>query len=255
MKAKRNRAAEDRGKSDASWIKHSRVGQAAWGQLKAWRIKHPSGRIAIVDMNAGDGEGIERIKLDLFESNDQSTPTAALAVALAEQDGNADVFLCERDLEKRRKLRSRFPAARVLSDHAQAPNILIATSYEFVLVLSDPCGAADHGIEHLKTIARIIRVADFIVVFNGGWLEKRLMNVKEPTGDPEFDTSHRKAWHTSRKLYGPMLNLLWWPKTLERKHLAASDRVRASNNFEYRILVVTNFPSDAVKREPFKCLL
>lgn len=245
--SKRNRDREDAGKSAASWQKHKIIKQAADGQINAWRASHPNGKIAIVDANAGDGEGVPCAQGDLFDDSIVSLPTSALAASLAVQHG-ADVFLCEKDAEKRGELLTRFPWVTVLGDHALAPAQL--NGYQYALIISDPCGPAGHGIEHLQAMARKIRHADFIVVFDEQFLV-RLAGVAPPAGD-DTDKPQRRAWETSRQRYAPMIDPQWWPTTLERQRLARTCLIPASPAFHFRILVITNYLSHAAQRPPFK---
>jgi len=248
---KRNRSRENAGKSDTSWIKHKLIQQAANGQINAYRVRHSTARIAIIDANAGDGEGVPRPQCDLFEDGPSiSIPTPALAASLAVEHGG-DVYLCEKDADKRRDLRSRFPSAVILDDHADVPARL--AGYEYVVVISDPCGPSGHGIDHLQSIARHIKYADFVVVFNEGWLRGRLAGVK-PASHPDEDTPSRRAWQTTQRIYTPMIDPCWWMTTLGRRHIARTCLVRASANFQYRVLVVANYLSHAVQRRPFEVI-
>jgi hypothetical protein len=243
--AKRNRNREDAGKSDASWIKHKLIQQAANGQINAYRVRHSAARIAIIDANAGDGEGVPLPQCDLFEDIPVSIPTPALAASLAVEHGG-DVFLCERKTERREELRKRFPRAVILNDHADVAAKLFG--YEYVLVISDPCGPSGHGIEHLMAIAG--KHTDFIIVFNECFLA-RVDGVKPPNNLDE-NTPQRRAWLKAQHLYGPMGDPEWWMTTLKRRHIARTCLIRASSNFQYRVLVVANFLSDSAQRRPFE---
>jgi hypothetical protein len=235
--------------SGASWKKHGLVRQACHGQICAWRASHPRGKIAVIDANAGDGKGVPQPQRDLFLDASNSVPTSALAVELAGADGNADVFLCEKNVAKRENLRRLFPGAVILGDHAEAPARL--AGYSYALVISDPCGARDHGVNHLREIAETVPRADFVIVFGEQFLI-RLQGVVPSDG--ANDSRQRRAWETARQRYGPMLDPRWWCAALKRKHIARTCRVAASPAFHFRILVVANHLSDAVQRRPFEVI-
>jgi hypothetical protein len=244
-KRKRNRKRENAGKSEASWQKHNIFEKAASGQINAWHVSHPDGKIAIVDANAGDGEAVSRPQGDLFDDN-LSLPTPALAVSLAAKR-HADVFLCEKHDAKRRLLKARFPSATILADHALVPARL--NGYRYALIISDPNGPGDQGIEYLQAIARQMHQADFIISFCEGFLH-RVNGVAPPIGDAS-DTPQRRAWEVSRQRYLPRLVPQWWTTTLSRRHLARTMLIKASPGYHYRVLVIANYLSHAVQRHPF----
>jgi len=247
--AKRNRGREDAGKSERSWIKHDLLQKAANGQINAYRVGHSKARIAIIDANAGDGKGVPCPQSDLFEDVSVSIPTATLTVGLGVAHGG-DVFLCEKHAGKRKELTTRFPRANILKNHADVPALL--EDYDYTLVLSDPCGPGGHGIEHLVKIARKVRHADFIIVFNECFIT-RVDGVRSPSSFEE-DTPQRRAWQKAQQLYAPMIEPKWWAMTLGRRRIARTCLVRASNNFQYRVLVVANYLSHPVQRRPFEVI-
>jgi hypothetical protein len=232
---KRDRSREGAGKSERSHIKHDIARKAVGAQIAAFRIRN-NGRILLIDGNAGDGYGVERPQADLFGEN-PSCATAEMLVELAERDGNADVVLCEADKEKRSELAVRFPQAVIVGDHANAPHVA-DSRYVYALWLSDPCGPSAHGVPHMRLLADRIR-SDFVVIFNEGWIITRLAGTVSD------------KWKEARERYLPMVCPEWWTDALDRRHLARTSKIiNGATNFKYRVLVISNFLSDGVKRKP-----
>lgn len=232
---------DDAGKSEASWKKHELFHRIAGGQLNAFRYKHSAARIALVDFNAGDGEGVMRgLQLDLFASN-ISLPTPAIAMKIA--NGHDRIILCEKKPDNFSALKQKFPIATVVENHSLAINYL--NGCDFALVFSDGCGTADLGFEHLEKLATHIR-SDFIIAFNEGWI-KRVNGTKSD------------RWATARTRYGWMSNYPELRERLRRKYIAVTPRlalppIRSSPNFNYRMLLIANGLCDAARRHPFEVL-
>src|SRR5215471_920210 len=160
---RRNRERE--GKSARSWIKHEFIAKVAGSYIAAYRVSHPRDRVILIDGNAGDGQGVPR-NPDLFDRAEYSRPSPEIVTALAEDVGNADVLLCEKDKHKRKQLYARFPKAMIVATHDEVvPNIL--PEHRYALWISDPCGPAGHGIDHMRAVSKRVR-CDFVVVFNEG---------------------------------------------------------------------------------------
>jgi hypothetical protein len=204
-------------------------------QIAAFRVRN-NGRILLIDGNAGDGHGVEKPQADLFGDN-PSCATAEMLVEMAERDGNADALLCEADKGKRAELASRFPRAIVIGDHAGAPQF--ATSeYVYAIWLSDPCGPSAHGVPHMRILADRIR-SDFVVILNEGWITTRLAGTDDD------------RWKIARERYLPMASPDWWVEALNRKHLSRTSRIiNGAANFNYRVLIISNFLSQGVSRQP-----
>ena len=141
---------DNAGFSDASDKKHRILWRAAYGQACAYRITHPGTRGLIIDMHAADGEGVAMSQLELFGPS-PTYPTPLLATRLAETIGNADVFLCEKKTRARILLSSKFPKATILKNHESIMPAL-RSEHRWALVLNDPCGHADHGIDTLSSL-------------------------------------------------------------------------------------------------------
>lgn len=237
----RSRRRDNAGVSRVSWKKHGLLGKAAWGQACAYHITHPTARCLIVDMHAGTGEGIILPQLDFWEET-VSFATPALAMRLATKMGNSDVILCEQHAVKRKELTERFPDAIVLADHAEVPTHIRA-DHQWALVMNDPCGIADHGIDTLETIASLI-ATDWLIVFNEHALHRYLgMEPTVPYPEPVHVARIRRA----RANYIWMENQLAWAQRLGARHMARSHLVKASGTFHYRIFVLAHTLSQALR--------
>jgi hypothetical protein len=115
--------------------------------------------------------------------------------------------------------------------------------FDYVLWLSDPCGYAGHGIEHMRTVAqggrgngvhRILR-SDFVVIFNEHALNRVL------------GARHSIYWQTHQK-YVDMLEPAWWLNQLSKRYLARTPVIKQSNAFHFRLLVLSDFITDGVRR-------
>lgn len=235
---RRDRSREGAGKSDASWKKHEYLRRVVNGQAAAFRVKHPAGRILLIDGNAGDGFGVKQLQLDLFGEN-LSVSTAELLVQLGERLGNSDVVLCEKDRAKREVLARRFPHVPVLRDHALAPQC-IRQDHVFALWLSDPCGPAGHGAVHMRAVADLLP-SDFIVVINDGGIH-RIRSTVSP------------KWQTSRERYAEMIEPGWWRQAVQRPREARTPLIRGSQGFHYHIAVLSHHLSDSARRKPFEVI-
>jgi hypothetical protein len=235
---RRDRSREGAGKSDASWQKHELLRRVVSGQVAAFRIKHPSGRILLIDGNAGDGFGVKRLQLDLF-GDDLSVSTPELLVQLGEKLGNADVVLCEKDPAKRRILARRFPQVPLVRDNALALQY-IRQDHVFALWLSDPCGPAGHGAVHMRAVADLLP-SDFIVVINDGGIH-RIRSTVSP------------RWQTSRERYAEMIEPGWWRQAVQRPRESRTPLIRGSQGFHYHIAVLSHHLSDSARRKPFEVI-
>lgn len=245
---RRNRARENAGSSPRSWHKHDTLRRAIDGQVSAFLVRWPGSRALLIDGNAGDGAGATKDQLDLFSENVSQT-TAAMLMRFAANRENVDVLLCERDAEKRAILSDRFPGAGIVSDHARAPELL-TDQYGYALWLSDPCGPADQGMEPMQRVSSVVAMADFVIVFNEGALDRMLA---EPGSD--CPAHIRAAFDTMNDRYAPMRDPRWWATELNRHHLSRTPLYSASQSFRYRIMAVANYLSDAARRTPFEVIL
>lgn len=231
------------GFSENSWKKHEVVKQAATGQLAMARIVFPAARMVIIDGNAGEGMGVEPAQRDLFmDVRSESTPE--LAVRLG-QDFQCEVILCEKRSERRLKLIERFGRetfVTILDDHSKAPKLVSERGYQYSLAISDPCGPAGHGVEQfLQQISRIVKRADFISILNMKFLF-RLDGVMKPN----------PGWDKSKERYSPMRHASYWMQVLGRRRASQTETINSSSGFAWRMFVVANHLSSAVKRAPFQ---
>jgi hypothetical protein len=243
FKRKRNRAREGAGKSEFSWIKHNLLAKVVGGQVGAYRRLHPQHGMLLIDGNAGDGEGVPKMQGDLFDGVVLSQCTPLLLTESARHIGNADICLCDRDKKKRTLLRQQFPNATVVANHCDIASV-IRDHHRYALWLSDPNGYADHGVSQMAEIARRV-LCDFVVVLNIGALD-RALNTKA-TGA----TGAGRACATMRDRYAGMDEPLWWLDRLNKRFLARSRLINQSPNFRYHVMVISNFLSDAARRDPF----
>lgn len=234
--ARPNRA---KGKSENSWVKHGMIGKAVGGQVGAARMLFPKRRLLLIDANAGDGDGVSTLQFELFSGELRgSRPTPQLMVELAQSVGNADVCLVECSRAKRSKLWQRFghnKNVKIVASHAEIAAV-IRPEHGYGLWLSDPCGPAGHGVEYMRLINNHL-LCDFVVVFNEGNVMRALC------------TTH--GWETYIKRYGNMIQPQWWLEQLEKPYMARTRIIPASQNFHYRVLVISKFLSQAVRRSPF----
>jgi len=232
------RRRERAGKSDRSWIKHDYVDRAAVSQVNAYRVNRPDHKVLLIDGNAGDGLGvvIDTEQQDLFVHEIMSRPTPAILTAVADQVGNAEVVLCEKDLVKRSSLYQKFPTAQILGNHKEAPSV-IRPDHKYALWVSDPIGPASAGFEPMRQVAHKL-AADFIVILNHGSINR-------------INKTSSVIWERSRELYGERIDPEWWRQQLNKRYLALSHVVGQSPNFRFRIMVIADYLADACFRHPF----
>jgi len=166
-----------------------------------------------------------------------SRSSSALAVALAGESGRA--ILCERHRDRRSQLAARFPSALVLADHAEAIHHLGGLQY--ALVLSDPCGPAGHGVEHLEAISREIR-SDFVIVCNLKFIHR-------------FCRSDAPNLAQHRRNFGWMDDPKAWRERLGRRFVSATPVRYGSKNFMFQVLVVANYLTTPARTKPFEEIL
>ena len=236
---KRDRSREGVGKSEKSYIKHDLIRRVVGGQIGAYRLKN-SGRIAIIDGNAGDGIGVELPQMDMFRAN-MSTTTAELATRIATDVGDAVVILCERKKDRRAALTYRFKDAIILSDNSRALDA-IPSDCKYAVWISDPCGPKGHGVEAMRSLALSMR-SDFVIAVNEGAIRR-------------IASTESGLWKTQRDLYQPMIESpTYWSEQLCRVKLTRTPIINGAQNFKYRIFVAANVLSDASKRRPFEVVL
>lgn len=232
------------GRTSTSWKKHSIIRDVLFGQCAV--MKKRFGRGLIIDMHAGDGVGVEQPQLDLFGENyeNPSSATSETAVLIAKMLGDVDVVLCEKKKKSRILIEERFPRHVVIDDHALSPS-MIKDYHKWVAVINDPNGYSAHGIEYMDDISKSI-ISDFIIVQNIGSL-KRLMSMGD---ENEYSHEWPEKVRMLKPIYAWMMDANNWRIRLGKRCLACSKEINASNNFRYRVLIATNFLTDAVIRNP-----
>jgi hypothetical protein len=230
------------GRTDNSWIKHKLVGKPAWAQCAAYRAVWPDERILLIDGNAGDGIGVASDQIDLFDGQIISCPTPSLLADIADALGNADLWLCEKNPDKRSDLREQFPEATILSNHDHVAEHLrhLGQPYRYALWLSDPCGPSAQGVDAMRALGACCSRCDYVVILNEGSIVR--MQSTKPAS---------LRWATHRTKYPPMLDPQWWLENLNRRYLARTRVIHQSAGFNFRILVVANYLADAAHRPPF----
>ena len=232
---------EKLGKSDRSWIKHGMVQKAVGGQVAAYRYRFPGAKIILIDGNAGDGFGVQLEQRDLFDGVRNSKPTPRILAELADRYG-CTLCLCEFKRKKRQLLEMQFPGALIVATQSEAASLAIQGDYHYALWLSDPCGYAGHGVDQMRRLTlpvprkvqRMMR-SDFVVIFNENAV-KRVIGV-----------SHSAYWQPHQK-YTPMLEPEWWLAQLSKRFLARTPIIKQSAGFHFRLLVVSDYLTDGVKR-------
>jgi hypothetical protein len=204
-------------------------------QVFAARHRFQTTPMVLIDGNAGDGVGAMLAQQGLFEPQLSET-TPELLMRLAGQIGNATVILCEKNYHKRVQLQHRFPDATLLRDHAEVSDS-IGCHYGYALWISDPCGYAHHGVEYMAQVANRVAKSDFVIAFNEGALNRLLHTAR---GGP---------WDKARGMYHAMMDPQWWMMQLNKDYLACSDVIYQSQNFQFRLMVVSNYIGSRPHRE------
>lgn len=250
MKKKRDRSKDGRGKSEWSWVKQlffEKIIGAYAGVAARLGWKRGIG----IDMHAGDGEGIRYGEGDLFGHTQRSKASSMVLYEQSKSHGNFDTVLCEIKPERRELLHPKFPDAMILKDHADIKHYLetLKKKPAWGILICDPCGPKEMGLEALKTLCREIQYLDIVMAFPHGGIVRPL-GLRKDGPNP---ISAKNA-NTSQKRYGWMLDCnnidkygmpypsLKWVNVFSRRHLVCSSSViTRSKGFHYRIMVASNF--------------
>lgn len=227
-----------------SFIKHRIVAQAIMAQIGKAALML-GGRAILIDGNAGDGEGIELPQFDMFDES-TSRPTPKLLIDAAADHG-FDVVLCENNRKRRAELAARFPTAIVIGNHSKAIDH-ISDEHAYALWVSDPCGPAGHGVDHMRRLAELVPCSDFVIVFNQT-ASYRIRGTHKPATD-----RWTRANQTSRGLYNWMADPNEWAAVLDRQHIAATPVTTQSTGFCFRVLVISNSLANGASRRPFEVI-
>lgn len=257
---KRKRFKGNVGRSDVTHIKHQLIETVVSAHV-AVLVKKFGTNGTILDMNAGDGEGTEKPQMDLFGDNPSCT-TAELTARTAEKVG-AQAILCEKNAKQREILKRRFPYAMTISNHKNAVGHIVENC-KWIVVISDPNGPKDHGIEIMQQISLTIPQSDFIVVFNEN-STGRILGVKDWSEETEInDSKHNNSsqinglrkkkicYQWMMNADRSMPNFTGWRVKLGKNRISSTNLIKASRGFHYRIMVISNFLTDAATRGRFR---
>jgi len=226
--------------------------RAANAQISILNIK-VQGHGLIIDMNAGDGNGVESRQGVLpfpeeeFQEYMHSEPSPRIADKLAKKcDPTASIILCERNRVRRKQLEQFFYESHHVQIYGNHEALLNAdfTQYAWVFVFNDPCGPAGHGTQVLEHIAKHPR-ADFLIVVNESAID-RLLGLRAEGSEEEEPRIQgaRKA----RERYLWMLDPEEWRQRLNRRLVCWSKDTINNPAFHGRVIVVSNYLADEFQR-------
>jgi hypothetical protein len=235
-----------KGQSKFTYRKHTLLQELAEAQIAIARLPQvlgPETRAALIDLTAGDGEGVTTDTPVLpglpFEARSLATPSILMRCSgmLADRGRSSTIILCERSRTTRAKLQAGFGSrAEILKNCRQLLN-LRANQYDYGLIIADPNGPKDTNVDVLQHLSSIIPKADFLVVVNESAIlrhhglkpadQQKHANVKGPAR-----TRDRYLWQ---------LEPTSWLRMLKRKHILISRRRFGGKAMQGRILLVTNF--------------
>lgn len=222
-----------KGQSERSWCKHDQIEKMIGRQAP---ILTKKGRGCIIDMHAGDGQETPHPQPDFFAGGSLKT-TAAIAI-VAGRRWNADVLLCEQNTIRRKALETAYDLyARVIGHNARLLDRKTElTDYAWLMVINDPNGYAEQGVEVMAGIADLNPVSDFIINFNRRSLTRPLGLTNPDHPSPLVRGSYRSGME-----HKWMLSPDEWRKRLGKRYVLATTPVSLSSAMESQILLVSNF--------------
>lgn len=236
--APRRREKDGAGKGEESYRKHFLIRHILGPQIAILAMKFGRGGL-IIDMHAGDGEGVETPQMDCF-GIDLSNGTAEMAVQLAKK-WDANVVLCESKQEKRKKLMEIFPGIPILTTHNRIPKEVRIDEYPWVVVLNDPNGHSRHGLDVLDHISRANRISDFIVCVNERSLKRHLGHADGPDYGEHKNLPMLKGCREKCLKYEWMLDRDEWRVFLRKKHGASARFLCGKHAYVGRVMLFSNF--------------
>lgn len=247
----RKRENDGAGKSASSWQKHELIKAAIEAQAaKASKVFRGKG--VIVDMHAHDGGGVEHPQLDMFGDYD-STSSAGIALLIARRYG-CDLVLCEKKRERLMLLKDRFGSFPIyLPNHYHLMDFDFAR-YQWAIVLNDPNGPSEHGVDVLIDISSKPRLAsDFIVMVNDGALA-RLDGVRDccPSDSEKPNGAMIIAMRQTKSAYAWMRDPQKWKETLGKRFVAYSHFTTSGNGYKGRLMMISNSLAN-LNKEIFVC--
>lgn len=244
------------GRTPESWRKHEIIELAELTFLGAAAEIFRGTRGIIIDMHAGDADGVPHPQGDLFHDNFSST-TPAIAERIVRQHP-VTVLLCEKHRRRRESLAKRFGTFSIIGDHAGA--------YEFVdglrlrpvwgVCVSDANGHGKMGIEHMQRLGKLMPRLDFVIVFPQGGARRHIAldkNGKEddnPQVKGAREAVEKYEWMLSTDMdrFGHVLPSIEWADRLGRRMMAVTRLISASPGFAFRVIVVSNYLPHGITR-------
>lgn len=235
---KRRREKDKTGKGERSYQKHHLIKQLLQPQIAILSTKIGRGGL-LIDMHAGDGQGVPQPQVDLFGMDD-SEATAVLCVRLAEK-WQADVVLCETRTDRRQALRDQFPDVRILASHNRIPKAIDVAAYPWVIVLNDPNGHAHHGVDVLVHLSTANRRSDFIIGINEGSLGRHLHVAHSADDSGKINETMLKGSRQAARKYEWMMNRESWRDLLGKRYGASAKFLCGIGAYRGRILLLSNY--------------
>ena len=222
------------GRGEFSWWKHEAIERAMRRQLP---VLAKMGRGLIIDMHAGDGEPTPHPQPDFWAGGALIT-TPHLAISMADAFG-ADVWLCEKSHAARHALDDRYGGrARILRNHERLLDELSAIGRcAWTIVLNDPNGHGQHGVEVMQRIAKANQHSDFVVVVNHQSIRRHIgVGKSDNTGN-----AFALAVEASKEKYAWMVDPDEWAARLGKRHVLATTIMAFSDAMKPQILLISNF--------------
>jgi len=237
------------GFSERSYKKLQELARIAHSQLSAWTITHPGAHSWLIDMTAGDGQGIQKQQRALF-GDDLADATPIMLAKLCRRPDAERLIVCEKSGERRHVLRER--VLKLVPDTVVLRRNQDLLSYDFgdcdyALIVLDPCGHGSYE-EHLKIIQHIRAQAiktDAILTFNQrSWSRHMGLHLQG-----EHDNRRIAASRRAKQLYTWMPELNEWVSRLPGRYLARSRLTAQSAAFWFQFIVATDYLADRIRRQ------
>lgn len=244
----RKRHRDGAGWGPNGWIKHDLIKRVVGGQTAVLRMKFGDHGV-IIDMHAGTGEGIEIAKgqPDLFRDN-ISDATPALACRFGREGVRpAKVILCESIFERRELLRRLYGnQAAILSSNARLTRMDLS-DFDWAMVMNDPNGPSGHALEVMRNIAKQVTHSDFVINVNESALA-RLAGVNPDGNDIASNAALVRACREKAAGYAWMLDYEEWRERLGKTHKECAPITVNHRAMRGRLILISNFISDGVKK-------
>jgi len=202
----------------------------------------------IVDMHAHDGGQVESSQISLFD-DPSGTSSAAMALLTAQRH-RCDLVLCERNRQRLSQLRARIGSqaaargvkAQFLNNHHKLLDLDWA-QWSWAIVLNDPNGPSEHGLDVMAHIAAQQRLrADFVVMVNEGAV-LRIAGVCDEVQHTDFGHTNGAqiiALRKKRHVYEWMNDADQWRERLGKRYVARSTYVTNGKGYRGRLLLLSD---------------